>query len=611
MNKLKLEENLILGFYPEINKHIFSKEETRKPLKSYDISFIRKKDLNSLFLEKNKDVILSKNSHDLLLNIRRGLGIFYAMFHTYENSSNLSELKRINLLNQLTETQKVEFAEKLKTNCLISLFSFVSFVLSKYNEYENLPIDYVNKLIIQSKEQTIDTCLEELIQVIETSIDEEELVNKILSYLSILKNKLIELSKNYNYLDFFTSVDYYVEKDDFTISGFNHGGLKTKKIEMSFKKPEEVIGNELAKSQSLKLIKQLMSYDFTIEKNPFVELGGFPFTFLGDGKPGTGKTTLIQMIAGKLNEYCEIAKYPFRYENFTADGIDSYQGKSGQNMKNMINRILDPKVIGFGTIDDIDQIAGKRNDKNSSSGQQEVTAILMESFSGANTIVRGNSTFGMFSNYPENIDDALRQRSGLRMLIDGPQTLEDYTDIFYLLLGKNHNISLGEYKPFITQNLQERIKKTRMDYLIPKEKTIIEAYNKTIKITKGIKTIKDIGIYLKQIQEIDNRFTGRAIKNITDVIKTRVMDFELPEEYFTNPSIFLKQDYNVKLNMIKDLMTPIKIDDIIQEINIYADSEARYSNEEEIRKIKDVVNNLTIDKKAIEEFNRIRDEKIN
>jgi hypothetical protein len=45
----------------------------------------------------------------------------------------------------------------------------------------------------------------------------------------------------------------------------------------------------------------------------------------------------------------------------------------------------------------------------------------MEAFAGASTVVRGNCSFGMFSNYPENVDDALRQRAGARWLVDGPQ----------------------------------------------------------------------------------------------------------------------------------------------------------------------------------------------
>ena len=67
---------------------------------------------------------------------------------------------------------------------------------------------------------------------------------------------------------------------------------------MQFKKPSEVVGNHIAKYQALRLAKMLMAYDFDRKLNPFAELGGFIFTFMGDGKPGTGKTTLIQMMAG-------------------------------------------------------------------------------------------------------------------------------------------------------------------------------------------------------------------------------------------------------------------------------------------------------------------------
>jgi hypothetical protein len=200
-------------------------------------------------------------------------------------------------------------------------------------------------------------------------------------------------------------------------------------LTMAFKKPQEVVGNHIAKYQSMRLAKMLMAYDFDRRLNPFAELGGFIFTFMGDGKPGTGKTTLIQMMAGLLDDYCKVAGYPFRYQNFSIDQIDSYQGKSGQNAKAFIDAVLDPSVIGFGTIDDIDQVAGKRGDRQSSAGQQEVTAVFMQAFAGANTVVRGNCTFGMFSNYPENVDDALRQRAGARFLVDGPQSREDYIDI--------------------------------------------------------------------------------------------------------------------------------------------------------------------------------------
>ncbi|WP_373050449.1 ATP-binding protein, partial [Thalassovita aquimarina] len=322
----------------------------------------------------------------------------------------------------------------------------------------------------------------------------------------------------------------------------------------------------------------LMAYDFDKKLNPFAEMGGFIFTFMGDGKPGTGKTTLIQMMAGLIHGYCQTAGYPFRYQNFSIDQIDSYQGKSGQNAKAFIDNIIDPNVIGFGTIDDIDQLAGKRGDRQSSAGQLEITAVLMESFAGANTVVRGNCTFGMFSNYPENVDDALRQRAGARFLVDGPQTREDYIDILHLLMGKNHDIPLGDHDLYAAQEIQRAVARSFEAHSRPQETGLLNVFDRVHDRIGELDTITKMGTYLKAIQEADERFTGRAIKNITDAVKVRAMDFELPDEWMENPEIFLFQSYERKKDMIAALRVPITTDMVLQEINRYADSEFRYAD---------------------------------
>src|SRR5690606_3485628 len=83
---------------------------------------------------------------------------------------------------------------------------------------------------------------------------------------------------------------------------------------------------------------------------------------------------------------------------------------------------------------------------------------------------------------------------------------------------------------------------------------------------------------LKRIQEADPRFTGRAIKNITDAVKVRAMDFELPDEWMENPDLFLRKPYDDKLAMLRAMAKPITIDMVIQEVNRYADSEFRYAD---------------------------------
>jgi SpoVK/Ycf46/Vps4 family AAA+-type ATPase len=380
-------------------------------------------------------------------------------------------------------------------------------------------------------------------------------------------------------LEAFTSATWKVEADDFVINGFTPASKgKASKLTMTFKKPNEIVGNHIAKYQAMKLSKMLMAYDFERRLNPFAELGGFIFTFMGDGAPGTGKTILIQMMAGLINDYCQVAGYPFRYQNFSTENIDSYQGKSGQNAKAFINHVIDPSVIGFGTIDDIDQLAGKRGDRQSSAGQLEITAVLMESFAGANTVVRGNCTFGMFSNYPENVDDALRQRAGARFLVDGPQTRDDYIDILYLLMGKNHDIPLGEHDLFEAQAIQKAVAASFESHGKPHEEGLVKVFDAVQSQVGELDTIAKLGTYLKGIQEADERFTGRAIKNITDAVKVRAMDFELPDEWMEEPDLFLFKSYDEKKGMISELRQPITVEMVVQEINRYADSEFRYAD---------------------------------
>ena len=78
--------------------------------------------------------------------------------------------------------------------------------------------------------------------------------------------------------------------DGFELNGFDVApGAKRSKLVMQFKKPNEIIGNHIAKYQAIKLAKMLMAYDFDKQLNPFVDLGGFLFTFIGDGAPAPAR----------------------------------------------------------------------------------------------------------------------------------------------------------------------------------------------------------------------------------------------------------------------------------------------------------------------------------
>jgi hypothetical protein len=546
-----------------------------------------------------EDALMSPVQAGVLHALRRSLAVALATVDQYADVTGLSALMKDNLEGRLAEAQSTAFNEGLAAGSVIALHVFANMALyrlSSLHETSELSIDIgdVEEVLTDNPQTALTGALWELDQDLALFADsEDKLVPTVTAFLELLLDRAAMRATNLPRLEAFTSVAYRVEADDFEIRGFEAASrAKSTTLSMSFKKPHEVVGNHIAKYQAMKLAKMLMAYDFDRRLNPFAELGGFIFTFMGDGLPGTGKTILIQMMAGLINDYCQNADYPFRYANLSTESIDSYQGKSAQNAKAFIRQIIDPAVIGFGTIDDIDQLAGVRGDRQSSAGQLEITAVLMESFAGANTVVRGNCTFGMFSNYPEKVDDALRQRASARFLVDGPQTQDDYIDILYLLMGKNHDIPVGDHDLFEAQAIKKAVKASYESYARPKEDGLQAVFDAVSKSTGQLDTIAKLGTYLKAIQEADPRFTGRAVKNITDAIKVRAMDFELPDEWMEDTSLFLSKDYETKKNMIADLASPITVDMVIQEINRYADSEFRYADKSDEAAIENAVRDM-------------------
>ncbi len=222
------------------------------------------------------------------------------------------------------------------------------------------------------------------------------------------------------------------------------------------------------------------------------------------------------------------------------------------------------------------------------------------------TVVRGNSTFGMFSNYPENVDDALRQRAGARWLVDGPQSRDDYLDIFVLLAGKNHKIPLGDHQLYAAQEIKRAVTSAYEGHSKPQEDALEAVWEKFLKENGEPKTIADIGRYLHMIKEREPRFTGRAVKNVTDAVKMRAMDIELPDEWFEKPETFMHKGYDDKKAMISELRKPFTMEMVIQEANRYADSEFRYSDRADDAAVQRLIRDARVRDRAVKEMEALK-----
>lgn len=554
------------------------------------------------------DQLLTIAQHTLLFRARRGTATALAVSDVFAEGSDLESLQARNARAPLEGDDAATFKRLLAASAYISAFSLTSYLFQLIASDGEAPNDIAEPdFLFDTPQDAVKSILAGLDKAISGASDDTDLMTRARAFARVAIDGLLARKGRFDGIGPFENAHIRIDADDFTLDGFDVApGKRSKPLVMTFKKPEEVVGNHIAKYQSVKLAKMLMAYDFERELNPFVELGGFLFTFIGDGAPGTGKTTLIQMIAGLVNDYCQVAGYPFAYENFGVDQISSYQGKSGQNCRQFINNVLNPRVIGFGTIDDIDQVAARRSDDRASAGQQEITGVLMDAFAGAATVVRGNCSFGMFSNYPENVDDALRQRAGARWLVDGPQTRDDYIDIFVLLAGKNHEIPLGKHELYAAQEIQRAVAEAYEEHEKPQEDGLMKVYERYIKENGAPKTMADVGTYLHLIKDAEPRFTGRAIKNVTDAIKMRAMDIELPDDWFEKPEAFMHKGYDEKKAMIEELRGPFSMDMVMQEINRYADSEFRYSDKSDDAAVEKLLRDARLRERAAREMEEMK-----
>ena len=552
--------------------------------------------------------LMSIAQHALLYRARRGLSIALAVAVVFAEGTDLESLQAKNARAPLDGDEAAHFKKLLSASAYVAAFSFASYLAQLIDSDGEAPNDIAEPdFLFDTPQDALKSLVAGLDRAVIGVKDDADLMTRARSFARVAIDGLLQRKGRFDGLGVFENAHIHIAADDFTLDGFDVApGKKAKPLVMTFKKPEEVVGNHIAKYQSVKLAKMLMAYDFDRELNPFVELGGFLFTFIGDGAPGTGKTTLIQMIAGLVHGYCQVAGYPFAYENFGVDQISSYQGKSGQNCRQFITNVLNPRSIGFGTIDDIDQVAAKRSDDRASAGQQEITGVLMDAFAGAGTVVRGNCAFGMFSNYPENVDDALRQRAGARWLVDGPQTRDDYIDIFVLLAGKNHKIPLGDHDLYAAQEIQRAVSQEYDSFSKPREEGLLKVYDRFRKDHGEPRALADVGTYLHMIKEAEPRFTGRAIKNVTDAIKMRAMDIELPDDWFATPDAFMRKGYDEKKAMIEELRGPFSMDMVMQEVNRYADSEFRYSDRSDDAAVSKMLRDARLRERAAREMEDLK-----
>ncbi|MGG5486172.1 AAA family ATPase [Gaetbulibacter sp. PBL-D1] len=410
---------------------------------------------------------------------------------------------------------------------------------------------------------------------------------------------------------------YKLEKSDFAVSGWDNvfaGAAKS--VEFNKIQFEQIVGNRDAKHFARRLTERMLSYDFTAKKNPFQELGGFMPVFMGYGIPGTGKSMLIAAIATRLKEHCDNLDIPFLFHPMPDTLISTFQGGSAEKMVEWMKPLQDPSKLIFAPIDDAENNLQERTAQGVSAGVKEVIGVFLRYTEGAYAVNYGNSSIGLFTNLPEMLDKAVISRVQGRFKIDGARTEHDFLDQDHLWWRKLQdtmpdfvNMNNPEAYTYLSdQGLAKNMGDILKAVEKPSEERVMETFEKVEKMHRFEDHMFYASLYT-EIQKIFPFFSSRDVRNIQSAISLRLTDFDLEQDWFDNPEIYFKKDYDTKLGMLQELMRAnmkgLDFSDIRkQEVIRYLDNVATIADTDFKRKVDARVNQLNIELEARTQFDK-------
>jgi hypothetical protein len=362
------------------------------------------------------------------------------------------------------------------------------------------------------------------------------------------------------------------------LRGFSSSAQDTApRVEFTPVLPEQIVGNTSAKQALIRYIDRLALYDAEREFNPALEFGGLPSTVLFDGFPGTGKTSLFRMAMTRMNMRSEQTGLTARFVTIDPGIKDEYYGRTAKLLNERLGMVRDRTALTLLFFDDIDLLLLSRGDPGMGGSDKDVLNITMQFLDGAFTKHIGNAQTYAATNEPTATDSALRQRFHHRELIAGPEDWDDYAALIGIKLARqidNGLVTVGGDLP------------TAKAAQAPAAKgqgsggTLFGAVqNLKSKIQNPKMTWRDLGELCAEFKRKDPRFTGRPIESVTQKLLAESADFDVPEEWFTDPTIYLDKPYDQRVALLKTLYRPITAEMIATELERYFHSEQRYAEE--------------------------------
>lgn len=560
-----------------------------------------------------------------LYAVQEGITLGIWIKDSYYDASGLSSLNERK--SALDNSGKREYESKMQTATAFMLFSIAYNILHNLNSVASDDLSVMKQKFAGIPEVSLFSPLKGIscsLFYFDKYLGHPDIIKTdqdVVDFTVVFFEALIaEIQMRKSTLEYQATIldrTYKLEKSDFAISGWENvftGAAKS--VEFNKIQFEQIVGNRDAKHFARRLTERMLSYDFTAKKNPFQELGGFMPVFMGYGIPGTGKSMLIAAIATRLKEHCDNLDIPFLFHPMPDTLISTFQGGSAEKMVEWMKPLQDPSKLIFAPIDDAENNLQERTAQGVSAGVKEVIGVFLRYTEGAYAVNYGNSSIGLFTNLPEMLDKAVISRVQGRFKIDGAKTEHDFLDqdhLWWRKLDETMPSFVNMQNPNDYKYLQDQGLAKNMGEILnvsdkPTELRVLEVYDMVEKQFNTNEHLFYANLY-KEIQSIFPFFSSRDVRNIQSAISLRLTDFDLENDWFENPELYFKKDYETKFNMLQELMRAnmkgLNFSEIRrQEVVRYLDNVATIADTDFKRKVDARINQLNIESEAREQFGK-------
>ena len=210
------------------------------------------------------DQLMTIAQHTLLYRARRGIAIALAVADVFARANDLESLQAKNARAPLEGDDAAHFKKLLSASAYVSAFALASYLLQLIDSDGEAPNDIREPdFLFDTPQDALKSLVAGLDGALAGSKDDADLVARARTFARVAIDGLLTRKGRFDGLGAFEDAHIRIDADDFTLDGFDVApGRSAKPLVMTFKQPDEVVGNHIAKYQSVKLAKMLMAYDF-------------------------------------------------------------------------------------------------------------------------------------------------------------------------------------------------------------------------------------------------------------------------------------------------------------------------------------------------------------